>query len=103
MPIWKAERFKDGHVWIGEPARTVAPDTTRPTGPTTTGSDTTPSRADPTTPDPFGSTAEGSTEMEMLAFVGAVCVEVAVAVESCDVGADWLMICDCPLAPPAPS
>jgi molybdopterin synthase catalytic subunit len=20
-PIWKAERFKDGHVWIGEPAR----------------------------------------------------------------------------------
>ena len=59
--------------------------------------------SDPTTPDPFGSTAEGSTEMEMLAFVGAVCVEVAVAVESCDVGADWLMICDCPLAPPAPS
>jgi len=22
-PIWKAERFRDGHVWIGEPARTV--------------------------------------------------------------------------------
>ena len=21
-PIWKAERFEDGHVWIGEPART---------------------------------------------------------------------------------
>jgi molybdopterin synthase catalytic subunit len=21
-PIWKAERFQDGHVWIGEPART---------------------------------------------------------------------------------
>ena len=21
-PIWKAERFRDGHVWIGEPART---------------------------------------------------------------------------------
>jgi molybdopterin synthase catalytic subunit len=21
-PIWKAERFADGHVWIGEPART---------------------------------------------------------------------------------
>jgi molybdopterin synthase catalytic subunit len=20
-PIWKAERFADGHVWIGEPAR----------------------------------------------------------------------------------
>jgi molybdopterin synthase catalytic subunit len=20
-PIWKAERFRDGHVWIGEPAR----------------------------------------------------------------------------------
>lgn len=25
-PIWKAERFRDGHVWIGEPARTGAPD-----------------------------------------------------------------------------
>ena len=25
-PIWKAERFADGHVWIGEPARTAAPD-----------------------------------------------------------------------------
>jgi MoaE-MoaD fusion protein len=23
-PIWKAERFRDGHVWIGEPARTGA-------------------------------------------------------------------------------
>ena len=23
-PIWKAERFADGHVWIGEPARTAA-------------------------------------------------------------------------------
>ena len=23
-PIWKAERFADGHVWIGEPARTGA-------------------------------------------------------------------------------
>ena len=22
-PIWKAERFADGHVWIGEPARTA--------------------------------------------------------------------------------
>ncbi|HYX11589.1 MAG TPA: MoaD family protein [Candidatus Acidoferrum sp.] len=22
-PIWKAERFEDGHVWIGEPARTA--------------------------------------------------------------------------------
>ncbi len=21
-PIWKAERFADGHVWIGRPART---------------------------------------------------------------------------------
>jgi molybdopterin synthase catalytic subunit len=21
-PIWKAERFADGHVWIGAPART---------------------------------------------------------------------------------
>jgi len=25
-PIWKAERFADGHVWIGAPARTAAPD-----------------------------------------------------------------------------
>jgi molybdopterin synthase catalytic subunit len=25
-PIWKAERFSDGHVWIGEPARTAAED-----------------------------------------------------------------------------
>jgi len=25
VPIWKAERFRDGHVWIGEPARTEAP------------------------------------------------------------------------------
>jgi molybdopterin synthase catalytic subunit len=25
-PIWKAERFADGHVWIGEPARTAPPD-----------------------------------------------------------------------------
>ena len=25
-PIWKAERFRDGHVWVGEPARTGAPD-----------------------------------------------------------------------------
>ncbi len=24
-PIWKAERFADGHVWIGEPARTGPP------------------------------------------------------------------------------
>ena len=24
-PIWKAERFDDGHIWIGEPARTEAP------------------------------------------------------------------------------
>jgi molybdopterin synthase catalytic subunit len=24
-PIWKAERFADGHVWIGEPARTENP------------------------------------------------------------------------------
>jgi molybdopterin synthase catalytic subunit len=23
-PIWKAEQFSDGHVWIGEPARTTA-------------------------------------------------------------------------------
>jgi len=25
VPIWKAERFADGHVWIGEPARTDNP------------------------------------------------------------------------------
>jgi molybdopterin synthase catalytic subunit len=25
-PIWKAERFRDGHVWIGEPARTRPPE-----------------------------------------------------------------------------
>ncbi len=25
-PIWKAERFEDGHVWIGHPARTAAQD-----------------------------------------------------------------------------
>ena len=25
VPIWKAERFHDGHVWIGEPARTEPP------------------------------------------------------------------------------
>jgi molybdopterin synthase catalytic subunit len=25
VPIWKAERFADGHLWIGEPARTEAP------------------------------------------------------------------------------
>jgi molybdopterin synthase catalytic subunit len=24
-PIWKAERFADGHVWIGHPARTGPP------------------------------------------------------------------------------
>jgi molybdopterin synthase catalytic subunit len=24
-PIWKAERFADGHVWVGEPARVGAP------------------------------------------------------------------------------
>jgi molybdopterin synthase catalytic subunit len=26
-PIWKAERFADGHVWIGAPARTESPPT----------------------------------------------------------------------------
>jgi len=25
-PIWKAEHFEDGHVWIGSPARSAAPD-----------------------------------------------------------------------------
>ncbi len=24
-PIWKAEQFEDGHVWIGDPARTMPP------------------------------------------------------------------------------
>jgi molybdopterin converting factor subunit 1 len=28
-PIWKAERFRDGHVWIGEPARTAAEEPAR--------------------------------------------------------------------------
>ncbi len=23
-PIWKAERFSDGHIWVGAPARTAA-------------------------------------------------------------------------------
>jgi molybdopterin converting factor subunit 1 len=32
-PIWKAERFADGHVWIGEPAREGPPPVTRPAGP----------------------------------------------------------------------
>ena len=27
-PIWKAERFEDGHVWIGQPARTGPEDAT---------------------------------------------------------------------------
>ena len=26
VPIWKAERFADGHVWIGQPARTAGPE-----------------------------------------------------------------------------
>jgi molybdopterin synthase catalytic subunit len=30
VPIWKAERFADGHVWIGEPARTGPPALTGP-------------------------------------------------------------------------
>jgi len=30
-PIWKAEQFSDGHVWIGTPARTVPPPV-EPTG-----------------------------------------------------------------------
>jgi molybdopterin synthase catalytic subunit len=30
-PIWKAERFEDGHVWIGHQART-GPDQAEPTG-----------------------------------------------------------------------
>jgi len=25
-PIWKAEQFEDGHVWVGEPARTGPPE-----------------------------------------------------------------------------
>jgi MoaE-MoaD fusion protein len=31
-PIWKAERFADGHVWIGAPARTAAPEPTDANG-----------------------------------------------------------------------
>jgi molybdopterin synthase catalytic subunit len=30
-PIWKAERFTDGHVWIGEPARVGPEPVTRAT------------------------------------------------------------------------
>lgn len=30
VPIWKAERFADGHVWIGAPARTAPPTGWRP-------------------------------------------------------------------------
>jgi molybdopterin converting factor subunit 1 len=37
-PIWKAERFADGHVWIGEPARTTAPES-GPSASVTPGSD----------------------------------------------------------------
>jgi len=33
VPIWKAERFVDGHVWIGQPARS-APTDAAGTGPT---------------------------------------------------------------------
>ena len=29
-PIWKAEQFADGHVWIGEPARTSAAESAAP-------------------------------------------------------------------------
>jgi molybdopterin synthase catalytic subunit len=29
-PIWKAERFEDGHVWVGEPARTGPAERARP-------------------------------------------------------------------------
>jgi molybdopterin synthase catalytic subunit len=31
-PIWKAERFADGHVWIGEPARSGPREATGPRG-----------------------------------------------------------------------
>ena len=57
VPIWKAEHFADGHVWIGAPARTVAPDRpstpasdgprTPPDRPSTPASDTAPPPADP--------------------------------------------------------
>ena len=33
VPIWKAERFADGHVWIGEPARAGPADSRAPTAP----------------------------------------------------------------------
>lgn len=32
-PIWKAEHFADGHVWIGEPARSGPPDPSPPPDP----------------------------------------------------------------------
>ena len=34
-PIWKAERFSDGHVWIGEPAREGPPAATEVPAPAT--------------------------------------------------------------------
>lgn len=39
-PIWKAERFADGELWIGEPARTSAPATSAPTTPGSGATDT---------------------------------------------------------------
>ena len=32
-PIWKAEQFSDGHVWIGEPARSSPKAEVKPRGP----------------------------------------------------------------------
>jgi len=37
VPIWKAEQFRDGHVWVGEPARTGPADLQAAEGDVTAG------------------------------------------------------------------
>jgi molybdopterin synthase catalytic subunit len=58
VPIWKAERFEDGHVWIGEPARAVAPPPTTSDRPTPDG---TPARLTPVEPAPAPGTPDRPT------------------------------------------
>ena len=55
----------------------------------------------PGTPRPSGSGA-GPKVIETPAFVGEVCVDVAVELAACVVGAFWLRTCDCPAAAPPP-
>jgi molybdopterin synthase catalytic subunit len=50
VPIWKSERFADGHVWIGAPARTglepaVSPDGARPDDAAVPGTTSRPAKA----------------------------------------------------------